>query len=1791
MQNALPKLQPVENGLGSIFDGADEALILHDFNGKIIDGNRSACEQLGYTKAELRQLSIKDVASSRFYQFFHERVSLVRQKGFAFFEASHITKEGKEIPIEVSCLLMANNGEPAILVSARDISDRKDAERVRTESAFIQSTISELVSDFIFKNVMHEDGTIEPIWTVGAMKKCTGFSLEELKALPNGWHSILHPDDVAKVESVLKKILSNEKIYHEYRIFYAATEEVRWVGEHIHPVWDDEKQRVTAFYGAVQNITEKKQAESAFREATLWLKSTFNALDAAIFIATADRKLVDMNKSAERMFGYSRQELLGLSSEHLHVDRAHFIAFGKRLQRSFKRGETARFEFEWKRKNGEIFPTEHVVTSLVQDDGKLLGILSVVRDISERRRAEIAIRESERKYRLLAENSSDIIVMFDKNFRITYASPSAERLTGFSMAEALAMQFKDVLTPESFQKSMQIFHARRTMFSNSRGMNYEVRMELQHVRKDGSTFWAEDILMPIWNEHHLLDGFLVTVRDISDRKKAEDSLRESEANLSALISNSEDQVWSVDQNYNLIVANVIFHEKFKSQFGVDLKIGESVLPIEVPERLRKKWRSIYNKALRGDRFRIQRKQGKEAQEYIDYLFNPIKTATGEVVGTTISGRDVTELIQARQLLEAESSFRHSIITSLSEGLSVCHDIDDAPFMKFTIWNDQMGKITGYTKDEINRTGWLFSLYPEKALQEKVQQRIQQMRNGQDVLHEEWEITHASGQKRTVLISMSLLHTNDGKQHFLSLMLDITERKQTERALFESQNRYRVATFAGKVGVWDWNVQTGEIFVDPHLKILLGYEEQDLSNHIDAWRVIIPSEDLALIEKSIEQHIENRTPHFEIAHRMFNKDGTVRWFLRRGYAVRKKGEVVRIVGTDTDITERKRVEESLTVREATLQGIFKAAQVGIGFSRRQILQEANDMLCQILGYQKEEMIGQHVKCFYSTEEEFVRVEKKKREQIEKYGASNVEMKGRCKDGTIIDLMLSIAPIRPKSIADGVIFTALDITQRKISETALRESEARYRTVSELMSDYIYSVLITNEGKMVLEWMTSGYAKITGSSPGESGWREKLLNMIFPADQALFTQHLQKARSGQKSKVEVRILSKNREQRWLRDYIKPIFEPGTGKLIRLVGAMQDITERKWAEAAMKESSKKYRLLAENSSDVIATLDKNLNFTYISPAVRRLLGYEPEEVLRMTPEDLLTEDSYRMAMKEYASRMEKMRYGQMWLYDFREEIELKRKDGLTVFAEYISTPLLDSDGQLIGFLTTARNITKRKHAEAALRLSEEKFSKAFRSSPDAMMIMRLSDGVYIDANDAFLEITGYSRDEVMGRTAFELGIWLSSKERERLISLLKQYKFVRNFEAPYVIKSGEPRFCQLSAEIIDIKGEPHIITIARDVTQKKRIEEKIYFQASLLEQVRNIVFVTDMEGRVTYWNHFAEIVYQWTSSEVVGKNAIDLLVPKAEQPLATKLYFHALEKGYWEGEQQLMRKDGRAFPCFCAVTLLKDPEGKNIGVIRVGTDVSERRELEEQLRQAQKMEAVGRLTGGVAHDFNNLLTAVLGNAEILEKKLTGNEFVLKNIERIKASATRGSELTRKLLTFSRQKKGFSKPVQINKCIENVIGLMEHTIDKRIDVLTSLCSENLVVMGDENQLEMVLLNLAVNASDAMSPVLDMKKEGKLCFETRIEKISKTFAEQHQLELAQSYVRISVSDTGTGIPDEIRQKIFEPFFTTKDIESGTGLGLAITYGAVKSHRGAILLESEVGVGSTFHIYLPRYKS
>jgi PAS domain S-box-containing protein len=497
-------------------------------------------------------------------------------------------------------------------------------------------------------------------------------------------------------------------------------------------------------------------------------------------------------------------------------------------------------------------------------------------------------------------------------------------------------------------------------------------------------------------------------------------------------------------------------------------------------------------------------------------------------------------------------------------------------------------------------------------------------------------------------------------------------------------------------------------------------------------------------------------------------------------------------------------------------------------------------------------------------------------------------------------------------------------------------------------------------------------------------------------------------------------------------------------------------------------------------------------------------------------------------------------------------------------------------------------RKQAEDNLRLSEEQFSKAFHLNPDAILMIRVVDGIIVSANEGFQEILGYTEDELIGKSAREINIWDNPEDRNRWTENLKTEGKVANFEAPFRTKDGDIRYGLISASTIEFNREPHILTVARDITERKQSEETNLRIAAIVESSDDAIIGKTVDGIITSWNKGAENIYGYKEHEVIGK-PITILSPHGrEKEIQDILERIKGGESFRSLETVRRKKDGDNVHISLTMSPIIDKKGNIIGVSTTFRDISdrvktaqERQSLQEQLLQSQKMEAVGTLAGGIAHDFNNLLQVVLGYSEVMLLRKKEGEHDYADIQNIYQAGKRGADLVERLMTFSRKVETQYVPMDFNQEIVTVRDLLFNTIPKTITIDLHL-SENLTtIQADRSQISQILMNLGVNARDAMPD------GGTLTIETANIQLDEEYCGIHPETKPGDYVLLTVSDTGQGMDKETLSHIFEPFFTTKEQGKGTGLGLATVYGIVKHHEGYINCNSQFGHGTTFNIYLP----
>jgi PAS domain S-box-containing protein len=534
--------------------------------------------------------------------------------------------------------------------------------------------------------------------------------------------------------------------------------------------------------------------------------------------------------------------------------------------------------------------------------------------------------------------------------------------------------------------------------------------------------------------------------------------------------------------------------------------------------------------------------------------------------------------------------------------------------------------------------------------------------------------------------------------------------------------------------------------------------------------------------------------------------------------------------------------------------------------------------------------------------------------------------------------------------------------------------------------------------------------------------------------------------------------------------------------------------------------------------------------------------------------------------------------------EEIRIRRGDGTDGFVRMSSAPVFDEQRNVVAAVAIVVDLSDQREAERAMHSTDERFRFVARATNDVIWDWDLQTKSLV-WNDAVETVFGHKQTKIYPEIEWRYD-HIHPEDRDRVVagihgvldhggtSWSDQYRY-RRADGTYANVMDRGYIAR------DSNGAPvRMIGAMTDVTERSRSEAAIRFQAQLLNAVQQAVVATDPEGIVIFWNDFAEKLYGWTAEEAVGKS-IQELTP------APFLREHGGEIGQrggsaesWTGEFLVQGKSGKAFPALLTTSPVRDERGTVLGYVRVSIDLTERRNLEEQFRQSQKMDAVGRLAGGIAHDFNNLLTVIRLNTEIIIEGFDPTDPRSEDVKQIRSAAERASSLTRQLLAFSRKQILQPRVLNMNSVVGSVEPMLRRLIGEDISIVSS-CNARGYVVADPGQIEQILVNLVVNARDAMP------QGGTISIETNNIELDEHYTSEHAPVVPGRYVMLAVGDTGVGMSRETREHAFDPFFTTKEAGKGTGLGLATVYGIVKQSGGYVWIYSEPGQGATVKLYFP----
>ena len=632
-----------------------------------------------------------------------------------------------------------------------------------------------------------------------------------------------------------------------------------------------------------------------------------------------------------------------------------------------------------------------------------------------------------------------------------------------------------------------------------------------------------------------------------------------------------------------------------------------------------------------------------------------------------------------------------------------------------------------------------------------------------------------------------------------------------------------------------------------------------------------------------------------------------------------------------------------------------------------------------------------------------------------------------------------------------------------------------------------------------------------------------------------------------------------------------------------------ERSRAEKALELSEANYRQIFEASEDAIFVHEFDTGTVLdVNPKACTAYGYSREELLRIDVAKLSAgEPPY--TGKEAGLLLERARSGET----VRTEWHRRNKDGTLHWDELVLKPaVLAGERRILAF---TREISERKRAEQALRASEAQYRGIFNASVDGLAVWN-PEGRMVDVNPAFERMRGYSREELLALDPRKLIHPDSWPEMERFLACMRRSEPFRA-EVRGLRRDGAELELEVHGVPVQYHGAPHMLAVVRDITESKRASEGLRRSEERLrttvEASLDCIISMDASGRITGFNPAAETCFGIRGGDALGRPLHELVIPERFREAHLRGLDRHLQTG--EGpflgqrvEVDAMRADGSEFPAELAISVAQGPDGNvYLGYLR---DISEQRraeveraELERQLRQAQKMEAIGHLTGGIAHDFNNILTSILGYAVMSAERAEarGDEKLMRYLQQIRLSGERARDLIRQMLTFSRGQKGEPRPLALPALVQESVKLYGSSFPSSLEIGTDFEPGVSPVLADPIQVEQALMNLCINARDAMEgvgrvalTVRERSQEGAVCASCR-----KRFSGR--------FVELVVSDNGPGICPEVLERMFEPFFSTKEVGRGSGMGLSTTHGIVHDLGGHVLVETAPGAGATFRVLLP----
>lgn len=1023
-------------------------------------------------------------------------------------------------------------------------------------------------------------------------------------------------------------------------------------------------------------------------------------------------------------------------------------------------------------------------------------------------------------------------------------------------------------------------------------------------------------------------------------------------------------------------------------------------------------------------------------------------------------KDISSRQQAEETLKLSEASYRSIFDSMNDAIFV-HDARTGQIVDV---NRQMLEMYGYSYGEAR------NLSLEQISLNKPPYSGEEARHwARKALHEgpqlfEWMAKNKAGKSFWVEVSLRQ-GVVEGKQRTLAVVRDIAARKQGEKALHQSEERFRALYEDNPSMYFTLDADTRVMSVNRFGAEQLGYSVEELVGQPVEFLIYPDDRDTA--REQLSKCLNNPMQLGEMQFRKVRKDGSTLWVKEVARAVQDPEGVMVVLVVCEDITERKRAEEALRDSEEKLKAVVEGCPIPqFVIDRDHKVIYWNKALAAISGIKAEEVIGtkNHFSAFYSD--------------------------------------------RRPCLADLIV----DGEQEGISQWyGGKHGRSRLLPDTHVFTDFI--PILGDKGK----WLQFSVAEIRDSRGG---------------------------------------------------------------LIGAVETLQDITELKVAEEALKIQTERFQMLADHASFGMVMIGRDGSFQYVNPKFTEIVGYGLNDVPN-------GREWFRNAFPDRTYRHLVI---SSWIEDSKRHVAGKIQDrvftvtcgdGAMKLVHFAPVRLRSGEDMM-----TIEDVTDRMNSETALRESEAKYRTIFENSGTALMFVE-DDSTISMNNRMFEELSGYSKAEVEGRMK-----WTDFVAKPEDLERMEEFHRARRTLPEMVPRTYEFQFIDRDRNLKDVvistvllPGTDQSLMALLDITERKRAEEELVRLVTAVGQAAEGFVVTDNDWLIQYVNPAVESITGFDANEILGCH-VGILVSdghytgvfgKNRDPLPSV--------EVWSGRLINKKKNGEIYEAEVTASPVRDKTGTIINYVSIVRDITHEVKLERELRQAQKMEAIGTLAGGIAHDFNNILMAISGYTQLASAGVEDGTAVKRHLDQVLLASSRAKDLVKQILTFSRLTEQERRPLSVGSILKEALKLLRSSLPSTIEIRQEILAttEQDTVLADPTQIHQVVMNLCTNAAHAMRVHGGRLTVGLSHFaagDTRRSRFPGLAAGPH--------LCLTVTDTGHGMDAAVKERIFDPYFTTKGSGEGTGLGLAVVQGIVRGHGGMISVDSEPGQGTTFNVFLPQ---